>query len=1699
MPKQGDIEPNQARYRRAWLMEKMGAFHEAFRVAAGARAEGAVDRAALREAVGATLASHSMARARYSPEDSTMVFDAPRAEVALIEGADFADAAGRWLAALPPFRLAEGRLVRAAVVAGHDASGIVLAAHRALAEAGTLERLIGEAVSRLGARSGPTGTASSGVTVDASVESTFERAVAFARAEMAKAEEPVELTGDRARPIVQSLRARSHVEALEPALIRAVRELAGDLGVEEEAVYRAAFALLASRYGRKRDVLSGHRVLDGDNVVVGATHVAPDLTGAELVRRTNAMLAAARPFAHVPWERVLEALAPRRDTSRAPVFQLEVGVRVRPPLSAPFRHFDLPPQGGAADLAVEVVLGAEPHFVVTEAVDLFDDPGRAPRLCWHLRTLLLGLAADPGRKAVQLPMVTPEEREALVSRFNPTKRFDSDDTIASRIERAARRSPDAVAITGDGPPITYGELEARANRLARKLRSLGVGRDERVGISMDRTPRLIVALYAILKAGGAYVPIEPTQPRDRLQYVLGDAAPKVILIEGDQLAGLDVPAATILRLDAIGPELESLSPDPLEPAACPAGASPADALAYIIYTSGSTGRPKGCLVDNRHVVRLLDATHAWFGFDDRDVWTMFHSVAFDFSVWEIWGALSFGGKLVVVPYLVARSPQDFRAMLAEEGVTVLNQTPSAFRQLIEADAKAEAGSELSLRLVIFGGEALEMESLRPWFDRHGDAKPQLVNMYGITETTVHVTYRPLSRADLGTGHASVIGVPIPDLSTYVVDEALELVPIGVPGELLVAGAGVSRGYWNRPELTAERFIPDTFAGGATKVYRSGDLAKRLPSGELDYLGRIDQQIKIRGFRIETGEVEAALRRTGLVSDVAVLAAKRTEHDTVLVAYVVAAAEVRDLRAAARAALPEYMVPSVFVRVPAIPMTGNGKVDRRALPDPWSVGEGEASADVIPPKAGVEASVAAAFSEVLRRSDVGATFHFFNEGGTSLEAVLVSEKLSASLNVDVPVLALFEHTTVESLAAFIESAKRPVAPSAPIVTAMDLEPIAIIGAAGRFPGANDVPTFWQNLLDGKETITFFRPEELDPSLDPATTSLSTYVRARGVLADPAGFDAAFFGMSPREAETVDPQQRLALELAWEALETAGYDPARVTGAIGVYAGEYNVTYYIEHVLKRPDVVERAGAFQVMVGNEKDFIATRIAHKLDLRGPALSLHTACSTSLVAVAQAFFALRTRQCDMAIAGAAAITCPPSSGYVYGEGGMLSPDGHTRTFDADAQGTVFSDGGAFVVLKRLSDAQRDGDAIWAVIRGAATNNDGANKMSFTAPSPVGQAEVVARALEVAGVSADSMGYIEAHGTATPLGDPIEVEGLRRVFARYTSRKAFCGIGSVKSNFGHVVAAAGATGLIKAALAIRTGTVPATLHYRTPNPKLALEGSPFYVVSENVAWPEEQRPRRAGVSSFGVGGTNAHIVLEEAPPSPERRPSSRAQRLLVVSARSEAAVANASRRLAAALSETDADLRDVAFTLAEGRRPFAHRSLPAGRGPARRAAPLGRGAGAERRRIRVHGAGLPICRNGARPRVGRAGRAPVARCFAGDPPWSGLRSPPGARPGELGRGAPECRGAPRADLVHPARNLRARARPGRPLGVARSSRGAPRRAQRRGNRRCVRRGRLHPGGRPEGGARPRAPDAGAPGGRDAQRARRPERRRDRAA
>ena len=1111
-----------------------------------------------------------------------------------------------------------------------------------------------------------------------------------------------------------------------------------------------------------------------------------------------------------------------------------------------------------------------------------------------------------------LDVLDPVERERMLA-LNATARQRHDsDTVHGLFAECARQYPTHAAIEAGDTVVSYAELDARANRVAAGLLAAGVETGSPVALLLERSADAIVALLGILKAGGAYLPLDPSYPTERLAFVINDARAVLVIADAGAHAVPDTHAPIV--------QLEQLEQHTTQPTLPALGGN---ALAYVMYTSGSTGTPKGAEILHRAIIRLVrDVDYVEFGVQPR----LLHAapLGFDASTLEIWGALLNGGTCIVHGERIptgcglARTIDHHHAHIAW-------LTAALFNAIVDDDATRLRG----LSQLLIGGEALSPAHVR----RAYVALPEtiIINGYGPTEcTTFATTYRIPRELDADI-RSIPIGRPIADTSLHVLNARGEPVPIGVIGELYIGGAGLARGYLARPDLTAERFIahPSDPAGG--RLYRTGDLVRWLPEGVIEFIGRADGQVKIRGYRIEIGEIEAALQRIDGVRAGAIMVREDQPGHKRLVAYYVlddTALTARSLREQLSRVLPEFMVPAIYMGLASLPITTNGKLDRRALPAPDN--RRPELADIyVPPKDVVEQRLCALFADVLGLDQVGRNDHFFDLGGNSLLAVRTVARIHDELSKLPTIAAFFGTPTPAALASLIEGVANRTALAGRLARGdirETAEPVAIIAMAGRFPGASSVEAFWDNLCAGRDSITFFAADELDPGVPVEERTDPAYVCARGVIDGVEDFDAAFFGISPREAELTDPQQRLFLELCWECLERGGYVPDTHDVPVGVFGGMHNATYFQRHISTRPDLVQKLGAFPVMLANEKDYLATRVAHRLNLTGPAISMNTACSTSLVAISQAFDALRAGRCDMALAGGVAITCPPRSGYLYQEGSMLSPDGRTRSFDADAQGTVFSDGAAVLLLKRLSDAQRDGDPIYAVIRGVAVNNDGGAKASFTAPSSAGQAAVVTMALDNAGVDARSISYIETHGTATPLGDPIEIEGLTQAFRQSTDELGFCAIGSVKSNVGHLVMAAGAAGVIKTALALHERTLPPSLHLRATNPKIDFAHSPFTVNASLSPWHAEAGPLRAGVSSFGVGGTNAHVVLEEAPASQPSDPACGAQ-LLVLSARSASALANAGTQLAEHLTAyPEANLADVAWTLSKGRKTFAHRA-----------------------------------------------------------------------------------------------------------------------------------------------------------------------------
>jgi amino acid adenylation domain-containing protein len=1409
----------------------------------------------------------------------------------------------------------------------------------------------------------------------------------------------LDLPTDRPRPRVQGTAGRAHRLQLGEPLASEVRRLAREAGTTRFVVLLAAFEALLHRYSGQPELLLGTvgaartRAAFARTVgyFVNPLVLRADLAGDPGFRR---LLARARrdalgAFAHqdYPFPLLVEKLQPERDPSRSPLFQVmfvfqkaqladgqeltgfalgEPGARIDLGALA-LETIPLPQRIAQFDLTLAIgEVGGRLAASFDYNVELFD-AATLQRLAGHFERLLAGALAEPDRPVSELPLLDPGERRQLIEIWNDTRLpYRDQATLADLVARQAAATPEAPAAVFAGGELTYGELERRASRLARTLRRLGAGPEEQVGICVERSFDVLIAPLGVLAAGGAYLPIDPEYPRERIAHLLASARVSLLLTHR-RLLPLVAPGGGGAggASAAGGPRIVCLDDDLPDEAFPPPPARPATAsnLACVIFTSGSSGVPKGVLLDHSSLVSMVDSFMHSYRPAPGDRILPLTSIAYASFVGEVFPLLCAGGAVVLPQKHELLDTGALASLIARHQVTMVSTVPSMLASL---DALGGGGRLPHLRLLLIGGEALPAADAAGLLARAGDLR--IVNGYGLTETAVCSTIYDVGPADLAAGRQPPIGRPLPNQRVYVLDRHLQPRPIGCPGELYVAGVGVARGYAGRPDLTAERFLPDPFApaapsapfAGSGRMYRTGDLAAVRADGNLAYLGRADQQVKLRGFRIELAEIESALALHPGVRAAAVVV-RHDDGEPRLVAYAVpeplpgcAAPRTAELLAGLRERLPGYMVPAALVMVEALPRNASGKLDAARLPVPPRI-RPELAATYAAPRSELERAIAAVWRAVLKLPSVGLDDNFFDLGGHSLLMARMHAQLREALGREVSLIELFQFPTIGSLARHLAAAAVEAGPglaAGPATAAAAARTsgaapssgrraaeapqagsdtdVAVIGLAGRFPGAADVRGLWLNLAAGREGISFFSAEELIAAgVDPELVARPDYVRAKGFLGGVDLFDAAFFGLNPREVELMDPQHRLFLECAWEALEDAGWDADRFAGQVGVYGGESMNTYMVMNLLPHMELVASADTLQASLGNDKDPLTARVSYKLNLKGPSITIQSASSTSLVAVHAACQALRNRDCDMALAGGVSIHLPEKSGYLYQEGGTVSRDGHTRAFDAASSGFVSGNGCGVVVLKRLSAALADRDHVYAVIKGTACNNDGSHKVSFMAPSVDGQVQLYELAYANAGVDPGTVSYVECHGTGTAMGDPIEIGALTRAFAAHTARQGFCAIGSLKTNLGHLDTAAGVCGLIKAVLALHHRTLPPSLHFQTPNPRIDFAGSPFYVNTELRPWEAAAgAPRRAGVTSLGMGGTNAHVVLEEAPrqETAAAAPPARAWQLLALSAKSATALDQASFRLAEHLRDRpELPLGGVAYTLQAGRKAFQHR------------------------------------------------------------------------------------------------------------------------------------------------------------------------------
>lgn len=1086
------------------------------------------------------------------------------------------------------------------------------------------------------------------------------------------------------------------------------------------------------------------------------------------------------------------------------------------------------------------------------------------------------------------------------------------------LEQICAQNGERCAVLFEELELSYTQLESLAQKYCDHLLSLDLSQSEVIAVCVGRSPEMIALLYGILKAGLAYLPLDLDYPMARLEYMIVDSGSQIIIVDESTQGLFENQSANLAESNCQFLSINDLLQVKL--LASNERQRKSGSLAYIIYTSGTTGNPKGVAVGHQQVLCLIDWAQRETRLEQSSRTLQFAPLSFDPSVMEIFSTLASGKTLVLVDALARKDPQCLLDLIMEKRVDRFFITLPILHNL--AQEAIERGVFPSfVQEITCGGDVLKIDEVIVSFFKQMP-NTAFNNQYGPTEATVATTNYRLKGSPERWPELPPIGHPIGDTQIHILSPELQPLAVGEIGEVALSGPMLAQGYWKRAQLTASKFLNIMVNGQSVRVYRTGDLGVLSNEGMLYFKGRIDEQVKVNGVRVEIAELESQILSIAGVKEVAVKLVSANVGNA-LAAFFVGNISEKELRELLISLLPAQIVPASVVKMNALPLSANGKVDKKKLSSSLAeIGQSKIAKSDLPTYA-----LESLYAEALGHRDFTVDQTFFAAGGTSLQAIALVRKLRKVLEREISLAQFFENSSLNGLNRLLEGEKRGELHN--VVQITQKAEVAIIGLACRYPGAPDLESYWELLKNNREGISFFRPEELDSSIDPEEIKDVRYVRARGVLEGVELFDAAYFGFNPRVAELMDPQMRIMLEESVHALEHAAIIPGSVSGKVGVFYGMSNNSYYPRNIVCHPDKIKALGDWTVSTLNEKDYIATHVAYKLGLKGPALSIHTACSTSLVAIIEAYKAIERGDCTIALAGGINVEAQRKSGHLYQEGGIRSLDGHCRSFDKEASGTVFSDGVGVVVLKDLKQALRDGDHIQAVIKGVATNNDGGQKMSFIAPSLEGQRDVIEMALANADVDPATIEMIECHGTATPIGDPIEVEAIKSAYGLGESlddKKIY--LGSVKSNIGHTVTAAGVAGVIKSVLALKNKLIPSTLHFKELNQEIDLRNTPFVIAAQNESWQANaDHPRRAGVSAFGVGGTNAHLILEEYKAIEETEELSERSELFVFSAKSERSLQKLINNWITFISNNQTrSLRSLAKSLVKGRAQFEFRA-----------------------------------------------------------------------------------------------------------------------------------------------------------------------------
>nr|BAP05596.1 CalH [uncultured Candidatus Entotheonella sp.] len=1317
---------------------------------------------------------------------------------------------------------------------------------------------------------------------------------------------------------------------------------------------------------------------------------------AEYLEQLKWLVAESLDHAVYPFPRLVSELGITPSATHAPIYQTTFllqnffSVRAQEAFAARFPQWSSVnglKQEGEDDLALHVFEGKDACSLgFSYNPDLFHGE-TIERMAAHYIRLVEGVCRDPQQPIGSYDLLSEtEKRKLFVSWNDSAENFGEISCLHDLFAQKVRQRPDQVALAmmrgSERDTLTFRQLADHVSLLASFLRTQGIGPDRLVPICFRRSFDMVIAILAILEAGGAYVPMDPDHPEERIGYMVRDTDASLVLTSAELYEHVRGCGVETIALDRDQDMIRTNAGQ-----AASAGVRP-DNLAYVIYTSGSTGNPKGVMVEHRQILNTLHFLEARYPLQERDAYLLKTNYTFDVSLSELFGWFIGNGHLVILPPGDEKSPERLTEVIEQHRITHLNFAPSALNAFIKVAQNRSAFLDAcSLKYLMVAGEAFPKDLVAQSVATFPQARVE--NIYGPTEASIYGSYFSCSGREIHSVNLP-IGIPVSNSRLYIVDEALRPVPIGVPGELCLSGAGLARGYLNRPELTREKFVPNPFVnsganpgddtGDYARLYRTGDLTRWLADGNVEYMGRIDHQIKVRGFRMESGEIETQLDRHPMVRESVVVPREQTGQ---LACYYLPANPVQPpapetLRQHLRAILPDYMVPAFFIPLQDIPLSSSGKVNRKELMAREIVlDHSEPQASPAPAQTlsreAITTIVLELWRTVLQIDNIALDDAFFEVGGDSLNAVILAEKIQERLGCDFTAALLLQYPKVAAVADYIADltgadhgdvavvkstpeaielteersvelfdtrpASATVSVWSPQSDAGETEPmppdqaddgVAIIGISCLFPGAQDHQEFWNNMGLGNECGIRHTEAELRAARVPeALIRDPHFIPLQMGIEDRELFDHEFFNLSSRDALFMDPQFRLLLQHSWQAVEDAGYVAADIRET-SVYMSASTTLY--QTMLHNAELVCPQDRYVSWILSQSGTIPTRISYHLGLTGPSMFVHTNCSSSLTGLHAAFQSIRNGDATYALVGGATVSPTPSLGYFHQPGLNFSGDGLCKTFDADADGMVGGEGVAVVLLKRAREAIADGDPIYAILRGIAINNDGADKAGYYAPSVSGQAAVINKVLQSTGIDPESIGYIEAHGTGTKLGDPIEVAALSEIYRGYTDKKQFCGLGSVKTNIGHLDTASGLAGCIKVALSLHHGELPPSLNYRRPNPAIDFANSPFYVVDQLTKWRREETPRRAALSSFGIGGTNVHAIFEEhvGRPDSDRRflpvDEEQGQFLVVLSAQNEERLKEMARNLHQfVLVPYGFRLVDLAYTLQVGRAAMEER------------------------------------------------------------------------------------------------------------------------------------------------------------------------------